>query len=777
LTGKPETGEPGENRGVVQIQVGSPARTLQPDLAGFSRYELDFAGPEGASHGKETINSGTSATVELSPGTWTITAAAYTGTGDGAVKAATGSAEVTVSEGKTTPAAITLVPYTEGAGGTLAYTLEYPTGLKSANLIIAKADGTALSDGTIDLLGDAKKTGTRALAAGAYRIQVRLVQGDLIAGKTESLHIYPTLTTALNYTFTAEDFVAFAEVKDVTVNGTAQLDNGGVAVNAEVGITLYNETFTGILTTDDLSSWITNLPAGLSVKAKAAVAEGGQSITLVITGTPTEASSAELAITIPGDALQSEKALTVRTNPEAKFAIGLPAASAAVEDVSLAGEADKSFSGNVVINLTNETFNVLSADADLSGWFKGLPGGLAAKASSAVAAEAKTLTIAITGTPTAVAAAAKLAITIPGTALSRGEALTVTDNSKATITINENSMAGVHLVGKSSSGGTYWKYTKTGVLVNTVAEIPIIEEEDFSSFKAIVLDGDDVHFGGFYIDEAENGIFIYQKNDGPRLESESIPSAFTEPFRIAVDGNDAYMMGVDWDYPYIWKILSGGTVISSATKITDIQYPDTPYDMVVVGPYLYIGGFSSGVAKCWKIPAGTLDSVTEIDLGGEGQHQAHAMAVSGNTIYLGGSQTINSVAYGVYWILDTQTDLIQKIAVETSGTESRVYGIAVSGDQVYLAGTKKGSDNKDKLALWKGAAGSTPDRTVMMDDGSSYAATQIALDGADVYVAGMVNTGTSTFGYWKIPGGTGTPQWVPVQGASSQSGIQGIAVR
>ena len=246
LTGKPETGEALENRGAVQIQLGSPAaRTLQPDLTGFSRYELDFAGPSGASHAQEVITSG-SATVELSPGAWTITVTAYTGTGDGARKAATGSAGVTVSAGQTTTAAITLSPYTgEGAEkGTFTYTVAYPANLAEAKLYLTTADGKALTEGTIDLLGEDQRTGSRALDAGSYGIQVRLkAKDDLIAGKTESLHIYPALTTALNYTFTEGDFVAFAEVGDVTVSGTATYDTAGTGVSGEVRITVYNNAF------------------------------------------------------------------------------------------------------------------------------------------------------------------------------------------------------------------------------------------------------------------------------------------------------------------------------------------------------------------------------------------------------------------------------------------------------------------------------------------------------------------------------------------------------
>ncbi|MHB9294093.1 hypothetical protein Holit_03219 [Hollandina sp. SP2] len=111
LTGKPETGDSGENRGVVQIQVGSPARTLQPALTDFSKYEVDFAEAAGAKHEQVVLTKSTD-TVELSPGDWTITVAAYAGTGDAAKKAAEGSADVKVQAGQTARASITLSPYT-----------------------------------------------------------------------------------------------------------------------------------------------------------------------------------------------------------------------------------------------------------------------------------------------------------------------------------------------------------------------------------------------------------------------------------------------------------------------------------------------------------------------------------------------------------------------------------------------------------------------------------------------------------------------------------------
>ncbi|MHB9293247.1 hypothetical protein Holit_02368 [Hollandina sp. SP2] len=80
-----------------------------------------------------------------------------------------------------------------GGGGNLSYTITHPAGLDSATLLITKADGTALANGTINLLETGNNSGTKALDAGSYRVQARLVQGGLTAGKTESFHIYPTL--------------------------------------------------------------------------------------------------------------------------------------------------------------------------------------------------------------------------------------------------------------------------------------------------------------------------------------------------------------------------------------------------------------------------------------------------------------------------------------------------------------------------------------------------------------------------------------------------------
>jgi hypothetical protein len=324
---KAETGDAPKNRGLVKIQVGSGARTLRPGPGDFSRYALTFGGSFGASHVEE-LTEDTTKTVELSAGAWTITATAYSGTGEAEKKAAEGSVRVSVVAGETADAAITLSPYTgEGAApGTLNYTVDYPPGIASGSITITGADGSEVPGGTIDDVATVK-TGSLSLAAGAYRLQIRLTdRAGLSAGSAEALHIYPGLITTLNRTFEPEDFVAFAELGDVTVTGLAATKGGtGEAVNADLVITLYHETFEAIGT--ESLGWIRDLPGGLSLALKSPVSAGEREITLSLTGIPQAPSTAALAIDIPKAVLAGGKGLTV-SNPSAKFAIGEPSVDA-----------------------------------------------------------------------------------------------------------------------------------------------------------------------------------------------------------------------------------------------------------------------------------------------------------------------------------------------------------------------------------------------------------------------------------------------------------------
>jgi hypothetical protein len=108
-----------------------------------------------------------------------------------------------------------------------------------------------------------------------------------------------------------------ATVGELDVVGTLNQ----VVAPVELVITLLNDTFKVIAQNATLT-WITNLPAGLTAKAKEAVADGDLTVTIVIEGTPTQTRSAPMTIEIPSAVLNTSSSdLAVLTNEDAKFTI------------------------------------------------------------------------------------------------------------------------------------------------------------------------------------------------------------------------------------------------------------------------------------------------------------------------------------------------------------------------------------------------------------------------------------------------------------------------
>ena len=115
---------------------------------------------------------------------------------------------------------------------------------------------------------------------------------------------------------------ASAAVGNVTVTGTT----GSPITDTDVTVTVSDSSLAAISAGADLSGWFTNLPAGLAAKAAVDVTDGGASVTVTISGTPSETSDAVMAITIPASGMTGGIALRVASNAGAKFNItGSPA--------------------------------------------------------------------------------------------------------------------------------------------------------------------------------------------------------------------------------------------------------------------------------------------------------------------------------------------------------------------------------------------------------------------------------------------------------------------
>ncbi|MDR1786966.1 MAG: leucine-rich repeat domain-containing protein [Treponema sp.] len=204
--------------GVLVLSIAGAetgARTLAPNLsAGIARCELTFTGPEGKTHEAVTVTGG-SASVTLGTGQWTVTATGYAGTGESERAAARGSAEVTITDGGSAAASITLKPVTDGEQGTFSWNVTGANMINTATLALtAYPSGAVEGWTTVDL--KTTPSGTFNLAAGYYIAAftlTRTVGGTSVAARTEILHIYPGLTTEAAYTFTADDFQRFGQTK------------------------------------------------------------------------------------------------------------------------------------------------------------------------------------------------------------------------------------------------------------------------------------------------------------------------------------------------------------------------------------------------------------------------------------------------------------------------------------------------------------------------------------------------------------------------------------
>ena len=107
-----------------------------------------------------------------------------------------------------------------------------------------------------------------------------------------------------------------ATVSNQTVSGTRNETLNSVEVN----ISLTFDTFQNVAVDDDVKSWFTNLPAGLTAVINF-VSSDMKFVSITISGTPTKAKNEAMAITIPAGKLTSGAALTVTPNDNARFEI------------------------------------------------------------------------------------------------------------------------------------------------------------------------------------------------------------------------------------------------------------------------------------------------------------------------------------------------------------------------------------------------------------------------------------------------------------------------
>ena len=104
---------------------------------------------------------------------------------------------------------------------------------------------------------------------------------------------------------------------DVTISGITD----AVLTEQDIKLTITGDNFKAIAKDTDVTAWFKNMPKGLSAKVKADVAAGATEMTITISGTPTEASSAFILIEIPVGTLQTATYSLIVQTTNIKFDI------------------------------------------------------------------------------------------------------------------------------------------------------------------------------------------------------------------------------------------------------------------------------------------------------------------------------------------------------------------------------------------------------------------------------------------------------------------------
>ncbi|GHV82426.1 hypothetical protein AGMMS49991_09840 [Spirochaetia bacterium] len=229
----PEASKSQAGEGIVQIQIGDSAapRTLVP-AATFAAYGVS------ATSGSNTVvldpAAGTSKTLKLQPGTWTITVTGYTGSAGSYERTATGSASVAVVAGQTATANIVLNTTADAnKTGTFHYSVDFGdidfADLQSAALTLAAATGIIsldLKDFAYTESTATTNAGDITLASGIYTLNIVLTSGRIVNGsalniyRKETVYIFPGLTTTGNYVFSDSQLTAYVYLK-----GTARIND------------------------------------------------------------------------------------------------------------------------------------------------------------------------------------------------------------------------------------------------------------------------------------------------------------------------------------------------------------------------------------------------------------------------------------------------------------------------------------------------------------------------------------------------------------------------
>jgi uncharacterized repeat protein (TIGR02543 family) len=202
------TGSGYDGKAAVRIHIGVNGiqeRTVRPTgaLQEVSAWELRGRRQGGEETLLAEFSSPEEETIDLDPGTWSFTLKGYKNSvNDGAVILTGSITEQTISLEGTKTLSFTVAPAVEGEG-TVSLTIELPAGSGITSAQVFK-DWTDL--GTPLALVDNRIVFTRAYDAGVYYFSIRLFKDtELYGAVSESVYVWPNLTSAKTYALTMAD--------------------------------------------------------------------------------------------------------------------------------------------------------------------------------------------------------------------------------------------------------------------------------------------------------------------------------------------------------------------------------------------------------------------------------------------------------------------------------------------------------------------------------------------------------------------------------------------
>ncbi|TAG43323.1 MAG: hypothetical protein EAZ31_04600 [Cytophagia bacterium] len=292
----------------------------------------------------------------------------------------------------------------------------------------------------------------------------------------------------------------------------------------------------------------------------------------------------------------------------------------------------------------------------------------------------------------------------------------------------------IFVVGYEAGLHKYWK--------NGIANTLSTTSNPASLQQGIAVVSNDVYVTGSQIDGNNKYSAIYWKNGVATSLTNGTNNAYATS--IAVVGTDVYVAGFENNASSIpqAKFWKNGT----ATQLSNIQ--SNANAIVIANGNVYVAGYelnastSRYMAKYWTINSSGNITSQILNSSTTQDGVLYDIKVVGSDIYTAGYESNGQVEVAKFWKGTTATNV-------NTNTSSKVYSIAISNNEVYMAGEAYNTAGTKRVAKhWK-ATSQAVLGTDLTDGVNNAQANGIFVLGTDVYIAGLEYGTNRAAKYWK----------------------------